>query len=391
MDDYNLLNLLLQQKQQAPTQFNMMSEVPGPQMPEAVTSAFQTQEPFPTAEKLAKSPYAEKYMQKAMESIDQQRKGMKEVEAEFSKLNQTPQGPNLAPLLALSDFFGDTKYMKDYESPEALAKKNQKEAAALKLQMQKGYGDISDKELALLRAQMQDQKQNSVDQDMLQLKKELIKSSIARNQGVANLNAPGGARENMFDVALHDKVTKRVSGDKILGQRQTQYQNLSNALAAVQQADLAPVQQIHELQQAIRKNMGIGGSSGVAERTDTYLNSIGMDKAKFMQYLTGNPQDVLSTHPEMMKHLLEVAKIEMENIAEQKDKRLKVLTSGYDNALYNKRPDLREDLNLATQAAGEQFTFDSAEKPAGPEVGAVVKGYKFLGGDAADSKNWEKQ
>jgi hypothetical protein len=89
----------------------------------------------------------------------------------------------------------------------------------------------------------------------------------------------------------------------------------------------------------------------------------------------------------MMHHLLEVAKIEMENIAEQKSKRLKALTSGYDHALYNQNPELRKDLESAAGAAGEQFTYDDG---AGVKAGTVEGGYEFVGGDPSDPKNWKE-
>ena len=328
------------------------------------------------------------FNQRLQELVGQQKAGVTSLEDQYNNMKApTEFNPVVGALAAASDILGNSQNKMLPQLLQSQAQQGQafddKKFKYLE-QIQKAKGDLSKENIALLGKQIADEKAGNVDQEMRSLKMGLLASGIDRNKSVADFNSTG--RQGMFDTNTHDKVVKRIGGDKILGQRVTQYQNLSNALAAVEKADVKPVQQIHELQQAIRKNMGIGGSSGVSERTDTYFNDIGMDKAKFMQYLTGDPQDIAKNHPEMMHHLLEVAKIEMDNVSAQKDKRLKVLTSGYDNALYNRRTDLRSDLDTAAQMAGDQFSNETA----GPKVGTIEDGHVFLGGDLSDPKSWKE-
>lgn len=314
--------------------------------------------------------------------LDRQQQGVLNLQKERDGLKGPQEmNPYVAMLMGLSDVASDSpnKKLPGYLQQQA-AMKTAYEDKQQKYQenIQKAENDLSKERIALYGKQIADQKSGQVDEETRQMKLALMASGIERNKGVSHFNGPGGSRENMFDVSLHDKVTKRLGADKILGQRVTQYQNLSNAMVAISAPEVTPAEQVHEFQQAIRKNIGIGGSSGVGEREDTYIKTIGMTLGRAKQYLSGSPEDVVKNHPELIKHLKELAEVEMGNISSQKDKRIKAITSGYDKALYNRRTDLREDLNTAAEMSGQQFS----TQPEGPPPGYVQENgeWVFKGG-----------
>jgi hypothetical protein len=175
--------------------------------------------------------------------------------------------------------------------------------------------------------------------------------------GMYNRFAPGGAMQNLQadrqQVAGHEKMLNDINKDKTLTQRLSQAQNLDNALALIDKADVVTPQQIEEFQQAIRKNIGIGGTSGVGERESTYIKTLGMNAANVKQFITGNPQDV-ANNPQIMAHLKDLVAVERRNIADQSQKRLDTITKGKEY-IYSKRPDLKRDLVEKVKSAASQY------------------------------------
>lgn len=164
---------------------------------------------------------------------------------------------------------------------------------------------------------------------------------------------------------IHSKVVNSLGADKMLGQRLTQVNNLDNAVNAFQQGTATP-QQFAELQQAVRSNMGIKSGSGVGEREEVYLKSMGINADAIKQFITGSPQDIRNnTNPEMINHVLNLVNIEKGNVQKQADMRIKALTAGHES-MYERRPDLTEDLSNKTQAIGKQFGAEEAAKEANP-------------------------
>lgn len=164
---------------------------------------------------------------------------------------------------------------------------------------------------------------------------------------------------------IHSKVVNSLGADKMLGQRLTQVNNLDNAVQAFQQGTATP-QQFAELQQAVRSNMGIKSGSGVGEREEVYLKSLGINSAAVKQFITGKPQDIQNfTDPAMINHVMRLVAIEKDNVQKQADMRIKALTAGHES-MYEKRPDLTEDLHNKAQAVGQQFGAEEAAKEANP-------------------------
>ena len=108
-----------------------------------------------------------------------------------------------------------------------------------------------------------------------------------------------------------------------------------------------------EFQQAIRANLGIKGGSGIGERERTQFNTLGLNAERFKQFLTGNPADIAKDST-LVQHLKDLAAVEQNNIKQQAQNRLNVLTSGY-GSIYKRHPEYQQDLEDAAKAAAGQF------------------------------------
>lgn len=177
----------------------------------------------------------------------------------------------------------------------------------------------------------------------------------------SNNNNKTALQADRLDQNNHTRIITKLGQDKMLGQRLTQVNNLDNATSAFQQGTATP-QQFAELQQAVRSNMGLKGSSGVGEREEVYLKSLGINSAVVKQFITGKPQDISKfTDPSMINHILNLVTIEKNNVKKQADQRIKALVAGHES-MYERNPILKDDLDSAVQAVGQQFGEDSAQK-----------------------------
>lgn len=173
--------------------------------------------------------------------------------------------------------------------------------------------------------------------------------------------------QEKLDAQAHRQTVNLIKRDKPLQERLKQYQNLDNALAIITRAKNITPQQIHEFQQAVRSNLGIKGGGGVSERQATYLDSLGLRASNWVQFLTGNPAH-LSKDTELMRHLKDLATIEQENVKGQVMGRIDAVSGGY-GSMYERREDLRKDLEQLTGATRQQFSSQAggpaADKPKG--------------------------
>lgn len=156
------------------------------------------------------------------------------------------------------------------------------------------------------------------------------------------------------DVMAHQRNLRALKSDTNLRQRLQQYQNLDNAMKLVTDVDNVTPQQIDEFQQAIRANLGIKGTSGVDERDRSRLNSLGLNAARFQEFLSGNPAD-LAKDGKILNHLRDLARNEQSNIRSQYGRGLKAVTAGNDS-VYARHPELQADLDSAIGAFQGQLT-----------------------------------
>ncbi len=169
-------------------------------------------------------------------------------------------------------------------------------------------------------------------------------------------------RHDRMDRAEHEHVLTRINSNPQVRARLQQYQNLDNALSQLANADHITPQQFHEVQQSIRANLGIKGSSGIAERESAYLQSMGLNAANLQQFLTGSPASMNPNDP-FLVHIKNLAAVEQKNIRQQFDQSLKAASGGH-SSMYDRRPDLRGDLeDYITGVSGQMQAPPPSEAP----------------------------
>jgi hypothetical protein len=233
-----------------------------------------------------------------------------------------------------------------------------------------------------------DQVASSLDGQSAYQQEQTIKNSglekMLSTLGIANqknelTRAMMQQRKDMFqdriDESNHQKVLGAIRNDKGLNQRLTQYQNLDNAMANFTNAEHPTVQQFNELQQAVRANLGIKGTSGVGEREETYIKGLGLNWDAFKQFLTMQPQDVQKDNG-LLLHIQQLAKMEQKNIGRQYGTRLAAVAGG-NNSLYERRPDLKA--NLDSMFSNQMAQFGGSSQ--GQSDVAAGGGGKEPGGD----------
>jgi hypothetical protein len=181
----------------------------------------------------------------------------------------------------------------------------------------------------------------------------LVKGEQAAKARQTGFDVRDNQLQERQDFAAHQRVLAKLKGDPQMIKRLGQYQNLSNALNNVVAADNLTPQQIDEFQQSVRANIGAGGG-GVGEREHTYLNSLGLNAERFKQFVTGDPAQI-AQDDKLVTHIKQLARLEQQNITNQMDKRINVLTAG-NKSIYDRRPDYKSDLQDVISAAKDQFT-----------------------------------
>jgi len=167
------------------------------------------------------------------------------------------------------------------------------------------------------------------------------------------------------DRGEHEKVLGRLASNKGMKDRINQYQNLSNSLALVENAENLTPQQVDEFQQSVRSNLGIKGTGGVEERAKTFIDTLGLSAARWSQFLTGDPADI-AKDSKLVKHIIDLAKVEQQNIKGQFGKMVDTAAKGH-SSMYKRRPDLRSDLEEAMQAYTEAISAGAGSPSSGTE------------------------
>lgn len=202
----------------------------------------------------------------------------------------------------------------------------------------------------------------------------LMGTGMKTEQQIAALEARMNDRDRSFGLRSdatvqrnHEHALKAINDDHQLAPLLTTYQNLENAKQNFAKGGATP-QEFAELQQAVRSNAGIKGGSGVGERSDTYLRSLGINKDKFMQFLTGDPQSVLASDPEFAKQILGLVELEQENKKKQAYAQIDKKATGF-NTFYH-RPGM-EDYHRDFQSTIDQFK-DQFGAPQKQEAGGLM-------------------
>jgi hypothetical protein len=190
------------------------------------------------------------------------------------------------------------------------------------------------------------------------------------------------------DEVIHNRNLNAMDNDKNLQQLVTSAQNLQTAVNNFQQGG-ASAQEFHELQQAVRSNLGIKGAGGVGEREATYLHSLGMNAAGIKQFISGNVEDVRNYSPEMVNQVIGLANMELNNKKTFAKAQIEQKKAGH-QTFYKGNQSRGSDYNNAADLKIKQLDQISTNN-SGPQKGEVIDGHVFQGGDPADANNWKAQ
>lgn len=186
---------------------------------------------------------------------------------------------------------------------------------------------------------------------------------LGADTSIQNTNTKAQATQNQFsqrqglmnerigqgDERIHNQNLSKVNSDPIATGLLTTYNNLQNSVSNFDKGGRTP-QEFGELQQSLRSNLGIKGTSGVDERGETYWKSVGLSGDKVKQILFGDPVDVTNSDPKAVEMILGLAKNEMANKQTQYQAQVNKLKAGH-STFYKNHPELSQDYD-ATVSAG---------------------------------------
>ncbi len=241
---------------------------------------------------------------------------------------------DLSPLMALAKSWNPQSTLADtYKAPESLEEHN-KNATAL--------------------SGMYEQRANDVAKTQADLVKDKLNALIGIDRSNKEMSPALDMMRDRLDNSIHQKTVTAVKNDPVIRNLYQGSRNIANALSALDEAKVATPQQFAELQQGIRKNLGITGTSGVEERDRIMLNSLGVDTDRVQQYLFGQPTDITKDVPEFIDHLKNLVQIVQRNNMMQMQSHLQSKMAG-NKSFYQRRPDLANDLQDLGSATTAQF------------------------------------
>lgn len=261
--------------------------------------------------------------ERIMQSEEEQKQGIDLQKMQLAGRLSQKQPLDLSGGYAVARMLGASDAGKGYQPPDDMSKGDQESMNALAKQRQA----LTDDQINQLKDQ---------------LRNKIMNSAMDRNR----------IMEDRMDRNEHMKIVSALNTNKPLVERAAQYQNLSNALTLITKPKNLTPQQIHEFQQAVRKNIGISGTSGVGEREATYFNSIGLNGESWTQFLTGDPATI-SKNSKLMHHLKDLANTEMDNVQAQYGDTLDAVSEGR-ASMYMRRPDLKSDLDRKILSMGKR-------------------------------------
>lgn len=181
MEQYDLMSMLLGAQQSMPQgqgpllnpRVEIQQKTTQPILPEPILAAFSRPK-FPTS--------ADEFntlIKRQTEGLSSQREGLKDIESQIAELSKPQAGANIAPFLALSDFFSGTNYLSKYETPQQKEQARKAQALGLKMQLQKSKNELTDKEIDLFKAQYQD----AFNRERLAKEEDLLKMKLGAEAG----------------------------------------------------------------------------------------------------------------------------------------------------------------------------------------------------------------
>jgi 5-bromo-4-chloroindolyl phosphate hydrolysis protein len=215
-----------------------------------------------------------------------------------------------------------------------------------------------------LQAKLQEQRKGLSQEEIAFLKSQLEAKTqpLKELQSMTKLDSEGNRTDRQMyrlDKNEHLNVLKSLDNDKQNVARATAVSNLANAVNNFTAAKIQGPQQLNELQQAVRSNIGIARQSGVGERELTYINSLDQLLTNSEQFWKNKPQSLQSK--EIAKHIIELATLEQDNLTAQAQERMSALMTGHET-MYDEHPEWREDLDRKAQAILKTYAPSSKGK-----------------------------
>lgn len=226
---------------------------------------------------------------------------------------------------------------------------------------------------------------------------------LAQINGLKQGTGVGGSADNVqkrIDQAqwnrahiAHQQLVAQLAKDKPLTQEVQGYGTLSNSMALVEKTKELTPQQLKEAQRSIMQAMAMSGNGSTVgdERAQMYLSSIGQDSERVMQWLTGDPAKLDKNSP-LTNHIINMAKIEQQNLKDLSERRINALYPGY-NWIYEdpRFEDLKRSRDAALTGTSAQFKSSGkgghATSSFSPDVTAYAKKHGISEADAQKVKN----
>lgn len=319
-------------------------------------------------------------LKKSFQDMRDSRMGdIEQLQNQLGRLSPEQAPVNLKPLLAWADTVNNTRTADSYAPPV-----NESLRSKLKDQIEKAKSDVQGNDLKLLEALNKRELGDDRNENM-------AKASQAKVSQLGNTDEARNAR-------IHNDNLKQLD-DKYAQNLLTTYNNLANAKSNFEVGG-ANANEFHELQQAVRSNLGIKGQSTGVERKDTYLRSLGINAAAMKQFLTSENTDIRSYSPELVDAVMTMVNNEMDLKRKAVEEHIATKSAGQ-TAFYSRpgnagrKADYQSFINNRFKQFGggqqqnQSPTGQSASQ--GPKVGQEEDGFIFEGGDPKDPKSWRKK
>lgn len=317
----------------------------------------------------------QEYQKRANQAIAEQQQGLSELNKYIKGLEDKPNEINWAPLAAFIDSMVPNSKLTPVAQALAPMSQDQKEKLLfdLKNKLQLGRQALSKEQLDALASQIKmqqdDYRNNTMYQHYMNMaananrrtdtsigRLETQKDSQAQTAGNLFDNDPAVikptlARLNQIDLDMHTLKTAKVITPELMNEMG---KGMATAIAG-------------------------GKSSGLEETKMQTLQSAQKDFARLQQYIAGKPYQALT----------EEQKVYLDDVFSR-------LREGYGQMIAARAEQLRKGRtfksNPHANAVMDQKVkeYKKLAKPPGPEVGEVIDGYRFKGGNPAEQSSWEK-
>lgn len=235
---------------------------------------------------------------------------------------------DLSPLMAFAGMLSNhPELVKSYKIPPKYQETLEKVIGARKdigAQQSKLFSDLTSAQKGLKDGSNTDLMSQILRDQMVQ--KEGAKSATNTLEDKMALMEARQAQQN------HRMVMKEIDRNPAKARTLGAYRTLGNAMGIINHTGEILPEQVHEFQQMLRTSMAsalsAAGKSGVAEREQTYANTLHWSLSRLRSFIEGKPGNI-QQDTELLKHLQVVAGREQQQLRAQYEKDLEEITAGF--------------------------------------------------------------